>query len=207
MQARPAQSLEAMLDACRKGSEVGWRRLFNEYSPLLYRSILAMGAPTEVAEDVVSDVFVRLIEDDYRRLREATFANEKQFRWWFVTIARRRYLDVAERRARETEFDEQSPGSPAALRQSHGNPTADALLAELGTREEIEAALARLTLTERYYVRLCYFEGLKHREIAELAGATVGGISAVIARAKGKMRERLKEKHDVERSLDGEPAE
>ena len=49
----PTQSLEALLDACRKGSEVGWRRLFNDYSPLLYRSILSVGAPREVAEDVV----------------------------------------------------------------------------------------------------------------------------------------------------------
>jgi RNA polymerase sigma factor (sigma-70 family) len=192
-----SQSLEALIDACRRGSESAWKRLFETFAPLLHRSVMAMGAPREVAEDVVGDVFLRLIEDEARRLHEATFVNERQFRWWLLTIARRRYLDVAEQRSREAELGEPSAG----IRQkSPADPPADALLTELGTREELEAALGCLTSTERYYVRLCYFEGLKHREIAELAGATVGGISAVIFRAKGKMRKALKENRDGERS-------
>jgi RNA polymerase sigma factor (sigma-70 family) len=196
-----------LLEACVRGSESAWKRLFDICARLLHRSVLAMGAPCEIAEDVVSDVFLRLLQDDRRRLREATFANERQFRWWLLTIARRRYLDIAEQRARETEFEEQGLGRTAILRESLVDPPADALLTEMGTREELEGALARLTSTERYYVRLCYFEGLKHREIAELAGATVGGISAVIARAKDKMREALKEKRDAERSLGGDLGE
>jgi RNA polymerase sigma factor (sigma-70 family) len=73
----------------------------------------------------------------------------------------------------ETASDEPSPSRMADLRQ------------------DLEAALCRLSGDERTAVHLCYQQGLSHSETAAVVSWPIGTVKTHLARAKEKLRTHL----------------
>ncbi|MDA1194171.1 MAG: sigma factor, partial [Planctomycetota bacterium] len=76
-----------------RGDPAAWERLVSAYAGVMFAVVercLRTARRTE-AEDVVQAVFLKLWEDDRRRLR--TFRGGSRLGTWLVAIARREALD------------------------------------------------------------------------------------------------------------------
>jgi len=157
----------------------------------VYRAMRGAGAREDVAEDIVADLYVRLMESNATRLRNASFENETQFRWWLIIIARNllRTLQRRDKHATHVSQEVLEAASHSPVNQSNSTE----MLSEIGNRQEGAQALACLTPKERYYIQLFYYEELKYREIANLSAVTMGAVSFLINRAKSKMKAHLQQ--------------
>jgi RNA polymerase sigma-70 factor (ECF subfamily) len=152
-------------------------RLYERYADPLYRYALARSASAAVADDVVSETFVAVLEtlERFDPLRGS-------FAAWLFTIAGRRLADHARRERRFWRAISRR-WAPLALAE-------DDTLETLVRREDaarLRAALAQLPDDERELLLLRYAAGLTSAQIGELRGLSPGATRMRL----GRQRERL----------------
>jgi RNA polymerase sigma-70 factor (ECF subfamily) len=194
--------LQETIESCLGGSQDGWRALFDGHASVVFHVLRGLGASAEVAEDIIGDVFLQLIEDRGDCLSRARFSDERQFRRWLIVLAKHRFLDAYrhERAARAVDVDETTEYELAASTAAAHDPT-EQLLDDIGTRTEVERIMAAVSPRERLLVKLFYFHELRMREIADLTGTPLGAVSGAITRAREKMRRGMQQNDDVTRSM------
>jgi RNA polymerase sigma-70 factor, ECF subfamily len=152
-----------LLDECRRGDAEALRRLVEEQYDPLYRFLWRLTGSPEMAAELTQEAFVRALE------RLPSFAGRSRFSTWLHSIALNLWKDLCRRLPRET---------PAALepRSDSGEPAVQALLEQ----NEVRRAIERLPEAQRIAILLFYYEGLSHREIAEICRCPVGTIGTRI---------------------------
>jgi RNA polymerase sigma-70 factor (ECF subfamily) len=149
--------------------------LFERHHRGLFRYFVAMTRDPEIAEDLVQDVFFRILR--YR----AAFDPIQSFSAWMYQIARNAHLDHTQKRRGEVvgieEFVQRrnEPASPAqgpdetAARRQH--------LRMLGQ------ALDLLPPDKREILVLSRFQGMKYDAIGQVLGCEVGTVKVRVYRA------------------------
>jgi RNA polymerase sigma-70 factor (ECF subfamily) len=153
--------------------------LVRDYSGLLYRVALSLLHNQAEAEDVVQDVFVRVLQ------RQPDLAAIVDLRPWLVRIAWNLALD-RRRRARPRQMDE----SFAEALVSADLP-ADEALAEAGRIRQVLAAIERLPGKEREALLLSAMDELTSAEIAAVLGRSESSVRSLLFRARAHLRQRL----------------
>jgi RNA polymerase sigma-70 factor (ECF subfamily) len=162
-------------------SEIDLAGLVENYSSLLFRvahSVLRSGAE---AEDVVQDVFVRVLE--HRRALPAI----RDMRVWLVRIAWNLAID-RRRRKRPEQFDEGFAESLVAR-----SLPADEALQEAQRMRAVLCELERLPKAERHVLLLSAIDELGTAEMGEVLGRSQSAVRALLFRARARLRERLGE--------------
>ena len=162
--APPAVDLAAIVDA---------------YSTLLFRVAHSVLRSRTEAEDVVQDVFIRLLE--HRR----SLSTVRDMRVWLIRIAWNLALD-RKRRKRPEQLD----GSFAQSLASATMP-ADAAMAEAQRYQSVLREIERLPKAERHVLLLSALEELGTTEIAAVLGRSESAVRALLSRARARLRERL----------------
>lgn len=129
-----------------------------------------LGDPA-LAADVVQSTFVKAWQ------AAATFDPDHELAPWLYTIARRQAID-AYRRGRRSE-----PTDPSDL-DGAVNPVSFERVWEAW---QVRLALEQLPVAERDIVRLSWFEGLAHGEIAERLDIPVGTVKSRSHRAHRRL--------------------
>jgi RNA polymerase sigma-70 factor (sigma-E family) len=145
---------------------------------LLRTAVLLVGNP-ETAEDLLQVALLRTA----RRWRASRAAPEAYARAVLVNLARDEHRR-ATRRVREAPLSEERPGSGLVL-EGHA--------ASVHDRDEVIAALRRLSVRQREVLVLRFFGGLSVAETAVATGASEGTVKSYTSRALGRMRELLAE--------------
>jgi RNA polymerase sigma-70 factor (ECF subfamily) len=162
-------------------AEVDLAALVETYSSLLFRvahSVLRSGAE---AEDVVQDVFVRVLE------HRQSLSSVRDIRVWLVRIAWNLSLD-RRRRVRPEQFDEGFAESLVAK-----SLPADKALDEARRMRAVLREMERLPKAERHVLLLSVVEELGTAEMAEVLGRSESAVRALLFRARTRLRERLEE--------------
>jgi RNA polymerase sigma-70 factor (ECF subfamily) len=155
--------------------------LVRDYSGLLYRVALSLLHNPAEAEDVVQDVFVRVLQ------RQRQLGGIVEVRPWLVRIAWNLALD-RRRRVRPEQMDEifaeglVSPDLPA-----------DQALAEAGRIRQVLAAMERLPKKERQALLLSAMEELSTAEIGAVLGRSESSVRSLLFRARAHLRARLED--------------
>lgn len=154
----PAPSDEALIARIAAGDRLAMRALFGRHHLRIYRFALRLVREREVAEDIISDVFLEVWR------HAATFGERAKVSTWLLAIARFKALSRLRRRG-EAPLDERTA---AALVDPGDDP-------ELAIRKQERGAilrrcLANLSAAHREIVDLVYYQGLAIREAAEVAG-------------------------------------
>lgn len=141
-------------------------RFFERYVGHVYGLVHRLLGDREAAEDVTQEVFLKV----YRAAAQMDPGRDPTP--WVTAIACNACRDVwrsgAYRMRRRSDSIEDDPGAAARLVGVAGDPERDALASE---RERIvQDALGRLPAPLREAVVLHDWQGLDHREIAELLG-------------------------------------
>ena len=162
-------------------SEIDLAALVETYSSLLFRVAHSVLRSRAEAEDVVQDVFVRVLE--HRRSLSAV----RDMRVWLVRVSWNLAID-RRRRIRPEQFDEGFAESLVA-----GNLPADEALNEAQRLRAVVRELERLPKAERYVLLLSVVEELGTAEMAEVLGRSESAVRALLFRARTRLRERLEE--------------
>jgi RNA polymerase sigma-70 factor (ECF subfamily) len=162
-------------------SETYLAALVETYSSLLFRVAHSVLRSRAEAEDVVQDVFVRVLE--HRR----SLATVREMRVWLVRLAWNLALD-RRRRIRPEQFDEGFAESLVAR-----NLPADEALNEAQRLRSVLRELERLPKAERGVLLLSVVEELGTAEMAEVLGRSESAVRALLFRARTRLRERLEE--------------
>ena len=162
-------------------SEIDLAALVETYSSLLFRVVHSVLRSRAEAEDVVQDVFVRVLQ--HRR----TLTEVREMRVWLVRIAWNLALD-RRRRIRPEQFDEGFAEGLVAKDQP-----ADEALNQAREMRSILREIERLPKAERHVLLLSAIEELGTAEMAEVLGRSESAVRALVFRARTRLRERLKE--------------
>ncbi|MDO4537321.1 MAG: RNA polymerase sigma factor [Coriobacteriales bacterium] len=150
---------------------------FNEYYPRIYNYLYYRLLNSAVADDLTSEVMVRVV-----RNYDQFDASKGPLDAWVFRIARNVLFSYF-RSNKETSDIENVPQNLVAYTDD------DPLLEDDGVL--VRKALESLTDEERELVYLKYWEELSNNEIGERLGLNPSTISTKIWRANNKMREAL----------------
>jgi RNA polymerase sigma factor (sigma-70 family) len=147
--------------------------LFDRYQASLYGFYSKMTQDRTVSEDLVQEVFLRILR--YRQ----TYRPGTTFRAWMYQIARNTRLDQVRKTRPETPFASE-PVAPTSLSDSAQRQQEAAML---------QNALMQLPEDKREILILSRFQELKYDEIAALLGCEVGAVKVRVHRALRQLRE------------------
>lgn len=170
-----------------EGEPQAWDQLVHAHAAVMHAMVSrvlgrAGGADPSAIEDVVQAVFLKLFEDDRRRLK--SFRGGAKLGTWLVAIARReaidrlrgrerrtRHAEVLETRRREEQVTPPGPLETAAQRE-------DAL--------QLGAALEALPPRDRLLVTWVE-EGWSYRAVARVLGLRENSIGPLLKRARERL--------------------
>jgi RNA polymerase sigma-70 factor (ECF subfamily) len=162
-------------------SEIDLAALVETHSSLLFRVAHSVLRSRAEAEDVVQDVFVRVLE------HRGSLPVIRDMRVWLVRIAWNLAID-RRRRIRPEQFDEGFVESLVAR-----SLPADEALHEAQRMRSVLCELERLPKAERNVLLLSAIEELETAEMAKVLGRSESAVRALLFRARVRLRERLEE--------------
>jgi RNA polymerase sigma-70 factor (ECF subfamily) len=147
--------------------------LFDRYQLPLFNFYLKLTGDRTVSEDLVQEVFFRMLK--YRQ----SYRPETPFRAWMYQIARNARVDHLRRRRPETQWEPEM--SPTVAPADTAQQSQESAL--------LHRALMRLAEDKREVLVLSRFQDLKYEEIAQLLGCEIGTVKTRVHRALKELRE------------------
>ena len=165
---------QALLEQARDLDDRALGQIHDRYYPEIYRYALYRTGRTEVAEDIASEVFLRLLDALHKGR-----APQTTLRGWLYGVAANMVADHFRRAPREsTALDENTPAA--------SSPAAEA---ELRLRHhDVRAALRELTRDQQETLTLRFGEGLSVEETAAVLGKSINAVKALQFRAVEALR-------------------
>jgi RNA polymerase sigma-70 factor, ECF subfamily len=173
MHAEVPRSTDALLmQEVQAGERMALGELYHRFAERAYRTAFSACHDRDCAQEAVQDAFVAMWSSrgTYEPARGSVAG-------WAMTIVRHRAIYLARRRSVALGVDE----GPSHLEEQ---PARDDVPSDFAARfqsEELERVLARLPAAQRQVIRLAFFEGLTHVEIARRLSLPPGTV-------KGRMR-------------------
>lgn len=163
----------------RDGTPEAVRRVYEEYSSMVYSIALRTLRNTADAEDVTQQVFVNAW-----RARSRFDPDRAPIGAWLAGITRNAVADALRRRARDrTDL--------AEAEESAGPDRTD----EIVDQVVVAQALTELGPPQQDVLELAFFERLTHTEIAERMGLPLGTVKSHITRGLRRLRTRMEGHH------------
>jgi len=164
---------EELMSQVRSGVGEMLGLLFERYQTPLFNFYLKLTGDRSVSEDLVQDVFFRILK--YRQ----SYRVETPFRAWMYQIARNARMDYLRRRRPETSWEPEM--SPAVAPTDTAQQSQETLL--------LHRALMRMPEEKREVLVLSRFQDLKYEEIARLLNCETGTVKTRVHRALQELRE------------------
>jgi RNA polymerase sigma-70 factor (ECF subfamily) len=179
----------ALLERCLQGEPAAWEDFIRRYHPAIEGAVrftflrCLSAVPQADVENVVQDLYARLYEDGFRRLR--SFGGRCPLSLWLRSLAVRQALNTLRAETLRGRFGGSVP-LDAPLPSEGRDGTAEA-----GERDEVsrlDALMERLGPLQRTALRMFYYDGLSYKEISRALGIGVGSVGSLITRARDRLR-------------------
>ncbi len=178
---------ERCIELMKQGSSDGLKKIYEEYLPMIFNTVKQMVQIREDAEDITSDVFVRIYEcaDQYR-------LGSTGHKAWLLTIARNMAKNHLRKASREVSFGDDSSmslttdGTVSIMTgdvgdtssKENGQATSSVESEVIGSMFVMQA-LETLKPAEREVVHLRIVCDLSFREISELIGKSTSTVTSL----------------------------
>lgn len=155
----------------RRGDTEAFNELVDRYQSPLIGFVIGMCGDPAAAEDVVQDVFLRLLRGlpGYRE--------QGRLKSYLFTLARNATLDLLRRRP-HLSLDDRADGEEVWTRLQRDEPVAgndpQRAIEQAQDRRRLDAALARLSDVQREVILMHHFGGLTFANISEITGVPLG---------------------------------
>jgi RNA polymerase sigma-70 factor, ECF subfamily len=178
-----------LLDRCLARKPRSWEDFVDRFIGLVHHVVdqtcesRSMGLSQEDREDLIGEVFVALINDDFAVLRR--FRGESSLATYLTVISRR--VTVKELLKRRTMRSGET-GSDADVSDRASRHVEK----QKEEREQVQRLLKTLDGIEADLVRMRYLDGMSYGEIEAASGVPANSIGPTLSRAKAKLREAAK---------------
>ena len=173
-----AANERALIERCRRGDEVAFQELVDQYKDLVFALIVRTGLDRTRAEDLAQDVFLRI----HRGL--PYFRGEARLSTWIYRIVANVCARNRGQRDASVPLDDERAGATLGA-------AADAQFGDLELRDRLDKAIARLPDTQRVLIAAHYLRGVKYEELAEAFHLPLGTVKTHLHRAKRELRRLL----------------
>lgn len=159
-----------------------FKSLYLYFAPRLKGYLMKTGSTPIQAEEVVQDVMLTV----WRKapLFDPTKAAPST---WLFTIARNRRIDLL----RQQKFIELDPHEPTLKPEDPVQPDEEAILSDRA--EKVSDALAQLPEEQVSLIRMAFYRGWSHSEIAEETGLPLGTVKSRLRLSFSRLRSALKD--------------
>lgn len=176
-----ADSEHRLLERAKSYDVNALAEIYDHYEARIYSYIYHRVGSQPVAQDLTSQVFLRVLEAiQHQRTWDTSFSG------WLYRIAHNLVIDHYRRRGR----DSQVPIDDLPMLPSHSEDPEQAAERAL-TAEALRLAINRLTEEQAQVVTLRFLEGLSITEVAVAMDKTEGAIKAMQYRAVTSLRRLL----------------
>jgi RNA polymerase sigma-70 factor (ECF subfamily) len=159
--------IQSVLD----GQKGDFAELVRRYERIVRAVTVGILKDGHLAEDAAQDTFVKA----YCKL--STLRKRDAFGFWITSIARRCALDITRKKQDHTPLD------------AVAEIASEDLTVELSDeKQQLLTAVTNLPKGEKEVVMLRYFGGHTVRDVALIAGRSVGTITKQLSRAHGRLR-------------------
>ncbi|MGH7571337.1 MAG: sigma-70 family RNA polymerase sigma factor [Gemmatimonadota bacterium] len=183
----PRNDIGGLLQRVAVGERGAFVELYDQTSPYVFGILVRMLASREVAEEVAQELYVQAWR------QAGSFDASRGSGWtWLAMMTRSRALDrIRADRSYGRALDrlEEEPAADLATNPRGLEPDRETILVERGAR--IRRALEGLPSEQAGALRLAFFGGLSHREIAERTGIPLGTVKTRIRTGLIKLRDAL----------------
>jgi RNA polymerase sigma-70 factor (ECF subfamily) len=163
-----------MMTEAKDGGQQNLSRLFESCYPKVYRYMHVRVAHRELAEDLTSDVMLRVV----RSLRSYRDRGAPIEAWVYRIAANRLHDHFRKDRARQT----------VRLNEALVRAGRDGLAERVATWHDLRMALSELTTPEQLALALRYGRGLSIEETAQIMGRSRQSIKGLCHRARVRLR-------------------
>jgi RNA polymerase sigma-70 factor (ECF subfamily) len=171
--------VDALVSRAKAGDAEAFGALYDLYADRVYRFVVVRVPQPADGEDLLQQVFLKVIESLPRYEQRGL-----PFGAWLFRIARNTVIDFGRtRRVAEPLGDE------AGRRADPHEPST--ILERQAEHLAVREALAELTTEQRDVVVLRFFAGLSHAEIAAVLGKREGNVRVIQHRALADLRHRM----------------
>lgn len=167
-------SEKALLEQARRLDERALSQIHDRYYPEIYRYALYRTGRTEVADDIASEVFLRLLD-----ALHSGRAPQTTLRGWLFGVASNLVVDHYRKAPRESQGLDETMAAPGSL------PVA---AEQNWQRQEVRAALRQLTREQQEVLGLRFGDGISVEETAAVMGKSVNAVKALQFRAVEALR-------------------
>jgi len=170
---------EQAMQQVRDGEIGKLELLFDRHHRALYHYFLHLTGNRAASEDLVQEVFFRILK--YRQ----TYRTETSFRAWMFQIGRHAYVDHTRRQKGEVALPEGAPemGAPG--------PAPDRQMENTEETALLRRALAALPSEKREVIVMSRFLELRYEEIAAVLKCEVGTVKVRVNRALRELGDRF----------------
>jgi RNA polymerase sigma factor (sigma-70 family) len=147
--------------------QVAFGYLYDHYSKALFSVINQILPNTELAEDVLQEVFVKIWQNI-----NAYDSSKGRLYTWMLNIARNTAID----RTRSKEFNKQAKTISFTDNVYDSNNGVNSNIKDIGLKKTIE----QLPEESRKLLHLSYFQGYTQEEIAKILGIPLGTVKTRI---------------------------
>lgn len=192
---------ETLMLRYQQGDRAAFAQLVRRHQTALFNFALRQVRIPQVAEDVVQESFVRVVQN------AADFKHEARFTTWVYTITRNLCIDHLRKRAlrKHPSLDESrgEEGDGPTLGEQTADPRASVEREATGTelKERIARAVDTLPDEQREVFLMREMANLPFKEIAEITGVPENTVKSRMRYALERLQEHLSEYEEYARAL------
>ena len=193
---------ESLMIRFQSGDRAAFTVLVRRHQGPLFNFALRYLRSSPVAEEVVQDAFVRVVQN------AAEFKHEARFSTWLYTIARNLCIDQTRKRAlrRHPSLDEpkkaeEGDGPTLGEQTADGKASVERAVVSLEIRERVASAIDALPEEQREVFLMREVSNLPFKEIAEIVGVSENTVKSRMRYALERLQEALCEFEEYARAL------
>lgn len=173
------RQLTDLLHAVAQGRQAAFQELYGLVSPQLFAILLRILKRRDLAEEALQDALLSVWRN------AASYSAEKGAPMtWLVSICRYRALDTLRRQRREVSLEPMLEGVEDGTSELAGlvDESADGALISKAEERVLDDCMRRLNDGQRSSLKLAYFDGCTHEEIAANLGSPIGTVKSWVRR-------------------------
>jgi RNA polymerase sigma factor (sigma-70 family) len=178
---QPKYTEQDLVLALKERNNQAYSYLYDNYSGALYSIILQILEESELANDVLQEVFINI----WRKIESYDSTKGRLFTW-MLNIARNLSIDVL--RSKSYQNTQKNQELPENVHVRAGSQVVRLNTDAIGLKKVLE----RLKIEQRVLIELSYFKGYTHEEIAEIEEIPLGTVKTRIRNALLQLREYLR---------------
>lgn len=179
------ETLEDIVDGCRKGDNSAFSSLIDRYSNRFYGYFYSHTFDRQVSDDLLSEFYLKIVKS-IKNYRDGSFEA------WLQSVASSVYYDYLRKHIRQRDENIKYCEEMSYRDDCDGSQTQD--ISEQQS-DDIKKALQELDNDSRELISMRYFSDMSFKEIAEATQRPIGTVLAKIHRGISKLKKIL----DVEK--------